>query len=742
MPDARRPNGQSGSADLVGHFKTANDAVLSAALASMANVVEPGKYPQEARPDQAHDRDHDLLAACRLIGTAQGFHIPDIPPTGADGNDLAERLRSICDIAGLGLRQVALRGEWWREDHGPLLAFLADQAPVALLPLPPGHYTLKDPHHGQEWRINAARASELQFFGYSFYRPLPVGPNGLGTLGRFGLTRDNLKDLRQALVIGVIGGLIGLIPPAIGLLLFDHVIPGADKKQLWQIGLALLLTALSSAIFHMTRVSAFLRIDGRTALAIQAAVILRLCRLPLSFFRQYSVGDLYDRAESISSILRALSTVAIDSILAAIFSTLNLLLLLGLSLKLTLFALLATGFYLVFSLTIYLFLLGHTRDYVAQQGRLSGLMLEILQGMAKIRSCGAEIRFFQRWAEAFSRQRRAAYRASRLAALLESGSSLFPVLVSTGLFALVAFAAPGTISTGSFIAFSSALGIFQTALINMLLTLVGIAEIIPVYERVGPILTATPEIASSPRQRLTLSGRIVLDRLSFRYQPTGPLILNQISFDLKPGQMVALVGPSGSGKSTLLRLLLGFEQAESGRLLYDDLDISALDLRHFRRQLGVVLQDGQLIPGSILQNILGLAGQGIEEAWEAARLAGIAADIEAMPMQMHTLVSEGSTNISTGQRQRLLIARALLRRPKILFFDEATSALDNTTQAQIMANIGQLKATRVVIAHRLSTIVSADQIHFIDQGRLVESGTYQELIHSHGLFTQFAQRQL
>ncbi|PIU31374.1 MAG: hypothetical protein COT06_08520 [Syntrophobacteraceae bacterium CG07_land_8_20_14_0_80_61_8] len=228
----------------------------------------------------------------------------------------------------------------------------------------------------------------------------------------------------------------------------------------------------------------------------------------------------------------------------------------------------------------------------------------------------------------------------------------------------------------------------------------------------------------------------------FRYAADGPLILDGVALAVEPGEFVAVVGSSGSGKSTLLRLLLGFEAPEAGTVYYDRRDLATLNVREVRRQIGVVLQNGGIMAGSIFQNIVGTTGMNVDAAWEAAEMVGLKEDLEALPQAMHTLLDPGGFTLSGGQRQRLLIARAIVRRPRLLFFDEATSALDNRTQALVSHSLERLQATRLVIAHRLSTIEHADRILVMDRGRIVEQGTYRELLDSGGWFTELARRQI
>jgi ABC-type bacteriocin/lantibiotic exporter with double-glycine peptidase domain len=266
--------------------------------------------------------------------------------------------------------------------------------------------------------------------------------------------------------------------------------------------------------------------------------------------------------------------------------------------------------------------------------------------------------------------------------------------------------------------------------------------VVPLYERATPIFEALPEVSNTNRQPGDLSGAIEMNHVSFRYHPDSPLVLRDISFALKPGQFVAIVGPSGSGKSSLLRLLLGFERPEAGVIYYDGQDLADLDIQAARRQIGVVLQSARLGSGTIFDNIVGSGPFTLDDAWDAARSAGLEQDIREMPMGMHTVVSEGGGNISGGQRQRLLIARAMVKKPRIFLFDEATSALDNRTQAMVSHSLDAFSATRVVIAHRLSTIVHADRVLVVEKGIVVQSGSYEELSEREGLFRELAKRQL
>jgi ATP-binding cassette subfamily C protein len=525
-------------------------------------------------------------------------------------------------------------------------------------------------------------------------------------------------------------------------MVFDRVIPNADHSQLLQITLALVAGALAAALFQFTRGIAIIRVEGKLGASLQAAVWDRLLSLPVPFFREYSAGDLADRAMGIDGIRQVLSGATILSILAAVFSVFNFALLFFFDPRL---AWAATGLVLVVivvtTLAGYL-KMRHQRQLTQLQGRISGLILQFITGISKLRVAGAEGRAFAFWAREFSAQRKLAHDTRTIANVLAVFNAAYPILTLMVIFAMIAAMGKSRLSTGSFLAFNAAFSQFLLAGLQVSSVLLSALNIVPMYERIRPILQTRPEVDQAKSDPGELTGEVEVNHVTFRYDEGGPLVLRDVSLHIRPGEFVALVGPSGSGKSTLLRLLLGFEAPESGAIYYDGQELAGLDIRAVRKQLGVVLQSGKLMAGDILTNIIGASLLTVDDAWEAARLAGLDKDIEQMPMGMYTVISEGGGTLSGGQRQRLLIARAIVTKPRIIFFDEATSALDNTTQAVVSQSLERLRATRVVIAHRLSTIIKADRVFVLEAGRVVQSGSYAELVKQPGLFADLVKRQL
>lgn len=706
------------------------------ALVTLFHQQAPGMAPLEGR--------NLILAECKLIGQRLGIEFK--PAAAPLDTRFSDPIKAIAQASGVRSRKVTLKGDWWRQDNGPLLAFDdASCIPHALLPTRDGRYTWIDPASGAEQPVTAAFAQSLKPFAFVFYPGLPPQALALRDIVRF-LLRSVRPDIAVVAGIALASALLGMAMPLASGYLFDSVFPAADGPAMVQVVLMLFVASLATLLLEATRALTMLRIEGKASSDLQAAVWDRVLSLPVPFFRDYSAGDLSTRINGINEIRQALSGTVIATAINSAFAALNIFLLFYYSGKL---ALVALGLLLVavgVNLLIGYASAGVSRQAADAHGKVAGLVFEYLGGVAKLRITGAEARAFANWAASFGRQKWLALRAGSLANCSAVFNAAFPLLSNALLFACIGLADAkpdmARLSTGDFIAFSVAWTIFLNAALALVKTGIDLLPLAATYERTKPILEALPEVDASKPYPGALSGAIELSKVRFAYAADAPPVIDDVSLSIAAGQFVALVGSSGSGKSTLLRLMLGFEQPSNGGLYVDGQNLNEVDIGAVRRQMGVVLQGGRLMSGDIFTNIIGASNLTLDDAWAAARACGLDRDIEAMPMGMHTLVSEGGATLSGGQRQRLLIARAIVTQPKIVFFDEATSALDNQSQAIVSASLEQLKATRVVIAHRLSTIMNADRIYVLDKGKLVQSGTYEELMAQHGLFAELAKRQL
>lgn len=685
-----------------------------------------------------------LIAALMIVAERLGVGLTRMPRAEAR---VGAPLRAIARANGIGLREVLLRGEWWRGDHGPLLAWRGDERrPVALLPARRG-YRLWDPAAPGDIALDSGLAAEIGAAAVMIYRPAPTRIGGLWGLLRFAArgVGGEVSVIAGAAAFGA--ALAMAVPFATGYLL-DSAVPRAEVGQVAAVIAALLLAGLGGGIFDLTKAIALLRLEARLEAATQPALMHRLLSLPVNFFRGFGTGDLTSRVLSIQTMRQLLAGNALLSLLSAAFAGASLLVILFYSPPL---ALISAGLVLIAALLTGGLAWGELRQERARvglRGQESNLVIQVLQGIAKLRVAAAERRLFAQWAGLFSRQKRRFRQGRRYAAAAEAVAEVYPILALLVLYLVVTKLLTAgnrqgpALDLGAFLAINAAFGQLFAATMTMARTVAATLEIVPLFERLRPIVAATPEAVGDRLEAAPLAGRIEISQLSFRYAAGTALVLDDLSLTIEPGQFVAVVGPSGGGKSTLLRLLLGFEQAERGDILYDGQSISVLDTASLRRQIGVVLQQGRIMTGSIFDNITAGLPYTLDDAREAARLAGIDNDIDAMPMGMHTLLMEGTSTLSGGQRQRLMLARALIGRPRILLFDEATSALDNRSQAVVTQSLARLRTTRIVIAHRLSTVQQADRIAVIERGRLVETGTFDELVGRNGAFTRLARRQI
>ncbi|MBD2199408.1 MULTISPECIES: NHLP bacteriocin export ABC transporter permease/ATPase subunit [Calothrix] len=721
-----------------------NNQAIASTLGNFANIFDADTTPTSPTKP-AIDSEEALLFATGAVAKVLDISIRP-PANSEDLRRVRDPLDAIARASRIRIRRITLRDNWWQQDSGALLAYtVADNRPVALLPISETRYEIIDPIEQKRIKCDRQIAATISPTAYIFYRPLPANLKVLNLI-QFAF-KGRSKELATILFTGIAIALLGMITPQATAILIDQAIPDADKSLLYQIAFGLVATTLGATLFQLTQGVAIMRLETFADTSTQAAIWDKLLNLKASFFRQYSIGDLSARVAVISQIRQKLSNTLLKTLFSSFFSLLNLGLLFYYSPSLALIAVFVALINIAVTIISGILTIRKVRPLLEMQGKLFGMMVQIINGVAKFRTNGAQPRAFAYWGGQYRQQLRYMLDAQSIEDNLVVVNNLLSALTPVIIFAFAtnllqqSQAHGGTFSTGTFLAFNAAFGTFISGATSLSSTAVDILEALPLWERAQPILQATPEVDGSKTDPGRLSGRVEISHVIFRYRPDGALTLDDVSLRAEPGEFIALVGPSGSGKSTLFRLLLGFDTPESGSINYDGQELSGLDVNAVRRQLGVVLQNSRLMSASIFENISSNAVISMEEAWEAARMAGLADDIATMPMGMHTVVSEGGTNLSGGQRQRLLIARALALRPRILVFDEATSALDNRTQAIVSESLEKLNVTRIVVAHRLSTIRNADRIYVLENGRLVQQGNFDQLAQQPGLFSQLIQRQ-
>jgi NHLM bacteriocin system ABC transporter ATP-binding protein len=724
---------EAAEADRISSELEREHKLLDSALTDLVELVDR----HEALGKVTDDHSAQLDLALTRIGRQLGVEFPGTVDARADAGD---PVGARVGAAGCRARVVTLRSGWWRAPGVALLGFSTDDdRPVALTPSRSG-YQLFDPATGTTTSVDRALAGRVARTAYTIYRPLAPSVASAGSL-----LRSVLPSVRRELWLlaglGALAGLITLVTPMVTSIIYNSVLPQGDRSLLLAVSGLLIGGAITWGFVALSQNLAVVRIQGQLEANLDPGLMDRLLQLPATFFRRYDTGDLGTRAFGLQIIRQELSGAVVTTFLTLVFSVFNVVLLFVYSAVLGAVAL---GI-LILVVTILVLLnravLHYLHRVFAYTGDISAHLFQLLQGVQKMRSANAEARLMARWASLFRLQQREIYAAGRINAYIFATIAALPAVLALGLYGVAGAALIGTVSAGDFIAVVTAMGQFTAALAGVALTIGPLMTIVPLWQRLLPILEEPIEEVGTTSPG-SLSGRIGVRDVSFSYDPDGPPALQNVSMEIQPGEFVALTGPSGSGKSTLLRLLLGLDQPTSGTVLFDGKDLRSLDARAVRHQLGVVMQGARPLPGEIMATILGDTGGSEADAWTAAEQAELAEDIRRMPMRMHTIVGEGGLAFSGGQLQRMMIARALARRPRVLIFDEATSALDDRIQTLVSQHIAALNTTRVVVAHRLSTIRNANTVHVLDGGRLVQSGSFDELMAAEGPFRRLASRQL
>ena len=706
--------------------------VLEDSFFRMASVVMD-KWDAERLEDQR------LIAKEALDEILKYFHrkAAEIPE---HITDVDEQMEYVLRPAGLMTREVRLEDNWQNDAYGPMLGCLKETgATVALLPASLFGYYYKDPATGKKIRITRKNAGLFAREALCFYQPLPMKKLGIRDLLMYMKNSISSGDLMLIVLASFAAVAVGMIEPQVYNLVTGTILRNRNVKLMTGMAVFLLSSAFANQLVGLIRTLLMERINTKTSQAVESSVMMRILSLPVSFFRRFSSGELSSRASSV----RSLCSMLLNNFFSVGLSSLMSLLYVGQIFKYapvlvapSVLIILGT---VIVSVAASLVQMGISRRKMKLDAEETGMSYAILNGMQKIRLSGSENRMFARWARLYARSARLEYNPPMF---LKMNHVITTAISLGGTVVLYYLAVRSGVQGNEYISFSAAYGRVMGAFSALAGIAISVASIRPVLEMAEPILQAEPEVAEEKLHVDRVSGQIEMSHVSFRYEDNAPYVLNDLSLTIRAGEYVAIVGRTGCGKSTLVRLLLGFEKPERGAIFYDRRDLSHLDPRSLRKHIGVVIQNGQLFQGDIYSNITISAPQlTLDEAWEAAEIAGIAKDIREMPMGMQTVISEGQGGISGGQKQRLMIARAVAPKPKILIFDEATSALDNKTQKQVSEALDSLKCTRIVIAHRLSTIRHCDRILVMDKGSIIEEGSYDQLIAKNGTFAELVERQ-
>ena len=705
--------------------KLKDNEVFSDSFGHIANAV------LDRRLENEYEDITNTKGAMGDILKFYGCKMSDVPE---EVKDPSEQLEYVCRPHGIMHRQVKLTENWFKDAYGPMLGFFKeDGKAVALIPgnVSGYHFNVDD----KEYQISKKNADLFDDDAICFYKPLPLKKLTPFDLIVYAFKTRTPSDLFFILLAMGITTLLGLLIPKISYFLTKNVVEEKSVSLLISTLIFYLCLQIGTSLFSNVRSMINERINSKMNISVQAATMMRVLSLPANFFTKYSSGELNQRVSYVSSLTDILMNTIFNTGLSSIFSLAYVGSIFEFAPTLVVPALIIIAATSACSLISTFVMMKISLERMEISSKVSGMSYSMITGIQKIKLSGAEKRAFARWGNLYAKETKVTYR-NVYTSVISTAISLIGNIV------MYYVAVKSNIDVAGYYAFNTAYGMVSGAFMSLANIITTFANIKPTLEMAKPILDAVPEINEGKEVITRIQGGIELNGISFKYTENQPYVLDDLSLKINPGQYVAIVGKTGCGKSTLIRLLLGFETPQKGSIFYDGKDINTIDLKSLRKKIGVVMQNGKLFQGDIFSNITISAPRlTMDDAWEAAEIAGIADDIRRMPMGMNTLLSEGSGGISGGQRQRIMIARAVAPKPRILIFDEATSALDNITQKKVSEALDSLKCTRIVIAHRLSTIKHCDRILYLEDGNIKEDGTYDELIALNGKFADLVERQ-
>lgn len=740
--------------------------------------------------------------AC-LIATIKGIELEEVIDIRTQQLNTREKLQQLLEHNDLIGRDVLISEEKLKSDCGDLIAFAEEgnHSPILLKTTPHG-YQILDPAGGNTARdINQYPEVLEKISPRMISVNQSLSKKDLSTLGLLQFAFGESKDFTQYIISGLLIGLavgfllsigrdvgasrwiftlgasgvvlgaalgflsrgfrsgvalmsiatgLAMLTPTFNTIITNNALPDQDLGLLLQVSLVMVAAGVTRVALEWLQSRDVLLTQHQGAAKVQLSGMHRLLSLPTEFFRVRSIGDLQLRFGAFEDIRLEIQTMTEGGLVRLLLTSAYVLFMLKISVKLTLLAITLAAFIALPTILLAIQSRKLKRHQEMAESEAQSRNLELINSVSKLRIAGAEAQAARWWAEPYKQVVSLENAIDAKEATAELIKNVMPNLGTLMIYImitrLIAEAAASNMinapNIGQQLGFFAAFNTYIGGIAGLASLLAGAFDLPVFYERARPILDEEPEAQDSSKEIGVLRGDFQLDRVSYRYQPEMPLVLDGVSFEAKAGEYVAIVGPSGSGKSTLVRLLLGFAEPENGKILFDGRPLTGLDPKSVRRQIGTVLQSNSLFSASMMEAIAGGAVIQEDEAWHAAELAGLADDIRGMPMGMHTVIPDGGGTLSGGQKQRVAIARALVRKPRLLIFDEATSALDNHSQAVVTRSLDELSVTRIVIAHRLSTIRHADRIIVMESGQVKEQGTYETLMTNGGLFKRLMERQI
>lgn len=705
--------------------------LLSDSFNNLAHSIVGGRI------GSVFDENADVNDAISQLLKYYRIQEKDVPPK---IRHLEDRLNYLLSSSGIMYREVVLDAGWHKDAMGVMITTLkSDGSVITVLPGTMGGYVYIDAQSGKKIKITAKNEKDLGNEAYCFYKPLPEKPLLLKDLLTYMAGTLNGWDYVSFALASLAIALTGMLMPVFNRILMGQVVQYQSYQLLFAVISFMFFVTVGNLLLSIIRQLLLARINTKLNINTQAASMMRVLSLPADFFKKYTSGELTEYLKYMNSLCGTLVNTVLSVGVTSIFSLVYLTQIFAYARSLIVPSLIVTISTVLIGLLANILQISINKEAMQLAAKEKGLSLSIINGIQKIRLSGAENRVFAKWSELYAQEAALTYNKPTF---IKINTVITTAISLVGTIVMYYIAVKNKVSVADYYAFNSAYAYISSAFAALSSIALTIATIKPSLDIIMPLMQAEPEQQEDKETVTSITGNIELSHLSFKYSPDGPTIIDDLNITIPARQYVAIVGRTGCGKSTLMRLLLGFEKPTKGAIFYDRKDTRHLDMRSVRRLIGTVMQDGMLFGGSIFDNIsISAPTLTLEGAWEAARIADIADDIKAMPMGMHTVLQDGGGGMSGGQRQRLMIARAVAPKPKLLLLDEATSALDNITQKQVSEALDKMRCTRVVIAHRLSTIRHCDRILVLDSGKIVEDGTYEQLIEKNGFFAELVARQ-
>lgn len=652
---------------------------------------------------------------------------------------------SVEDVARIShfvTRKITLQKKWYRTDTNAFIGFYKDDnIPVLLVPGKHGNFILYDIEHKRSYIVDEEIAGQLSDEGYVAYPHLPQGKITFKDAVIFALKRCRTSDMINFSVIYILITLVGFLMPFLNKIMYDQLIPLQMWDSIVQVGGVILACMIGNIFFTIVRNLASFRGVKTMEYTIVTAAYDRIFKLPQRFIERFGTMELINRVNSISGVFTEVVSSGISAIVGFVLGLFYLIRMFNESKPLSWRVVILT---IISSAVMYIFgrvRISRERERLEESTKANGMLYQFIAGILKIKASGIENRSLLEFEKHNSKSLSLDIRSTKISNIGGIVSSVIETII-TGFIYYTVVKKNQELSIGDYAAFTSAYGMFSSAFSTLMGFFLTQASLVPVIARIKPIFEEECEISDNSKPIGKLTGELEVSHLDFAYDVNAKPVLNDINMRIHPGEFIGIVGATGSGKSTLLKCLLGFEKPTVGKILYDNKLMDTLDLCELRRHIGVVLQNGKLLTGNIYSNItLAAPNMSVQDVMGLLKEVDFDKDVEKMPMGVFTGISEDGGTVSGGQQQRILIARALANNPAIIFFDEATSALDNVTQQKVCENLKNRNITRVMIAHRLSTVMNCDRIYVMENGSIVETGDYTELMDKKGVFYNLVERQ-